>query len=199
MLAIGTPAGGGTSTSTPDVEIVSALPAGENYLGRVGLTVSESSVELTRPSDTNAYAVYDVVSNSTSAPAVLTFTNCARVVAGGGYIMKVRLFTDSATAMLGAQIRLHLYHTAPTATNDNAQFVLLYANAANWIGYIDLPALATEGTGSNSSAALWVDMPLKFHCAAASTSLYGVPELRTVGAAPASGQKLYFFLGIEQY
>jgi hypothetical protein len=140
-----------------------------------------------------------VISNSTSAPAVLTFAGCARISAGHGYITKGRLFTNSASALLGAQIRLHLYHTAPTAINDNSPFTLLYANATSRIGWIDFPALTTEGAGSDSSYSLWVDVPLKFHCAAASTALYGIPEVKAAGAAPASGQKLYFFLGTEQH
>lgn len=186
MLAIGAP------NNAP-------LAAGENYVGRVGLTHYESSTEITRPSDTTAYSAKDVLSDSTSAPTVLTFTGCARVAAGSGYVCKGRIFTDSATALLGTVFRLHLYHTAPTAVNDNAQFPLLYANKAKRVGYIDFPALATEGTGSDSAAALWVDLPVKFTCAAVSTSLYGMLEVITVGAAPASGQKVYVAIDLEQH
>lgn len=174
-------------------------PAGENYMGRVGLTHHESSTSFARPSNTDAYAAKDSVSNSTSAPTILTFTNCGRIAGGSGYICKGRIFTDSATALLGSVFRLHLYHTAPTAINDNAAFTLLYANRANRCGYIDFPALATEGTGSDSSSSLWVDLPLKFTCAAASTSLYGALEITTVGAAPASGQNIYIALDLEQH
>jgi hypothetical protein len=168
-------------------------------MNKVALEIAEVSVEVTRPADTTAYSTNDVVSNSTSAPAVLTFSNCAAENEGSGYITKARVFTDSATALLGAQIRLNLYHTAPTAINDNAQFTLLYANAGNRIGYIDFPVLETGGTGSDSSGALWIDLPIQFKCARGSKALYGVPVLRTVGAAPASGQKLKFFLGIEKH
>lgn len=168
-------------------------------MNRVGLTIVERSVEITRPADTDAYAANDVISTSTSAPTVLTFSNCAANDEGFGYITKARLFVDSATALLGMAVRLHLYHTAPTAINDNAAFTLLYANAVNRIGFIDFPTLATGGLGSNSAAALWVDIPLLFNCARGSKDLYGIPVVLTAGAAPASGQKLKFFLGIEQH
>jgi hypothetical protein len=196
MLAIGFPTAGGSSSTIPDVE----LSAGENYIGRVGLTIAEIGVELTRPNDTpGAYSALDVIANATSAPGVLTFPSCARVQNGGGYITKARLFSNSATGLLGCQIRLHLYHTAPTAINDHAPFTLLYANAASRIGWIDFPALTTEGTGSDSTYSLWVDVPLKFHCSTLLTSLFGIPEVKTPGAAPIAQQKLYFFLGVEQH
>lgn len=168
-------------------------------MNRVGLTLVERSVEITRPADITAYSVNDVISNSTSAPTVLTFSNCAAEAEGFGYITKACLFVDSATALLGMVVRLHLYHTSPSAINDNAAFTLLYANAVNRIGFIDFPALTTGGSGSDSAAALWVDIPLLFNCARGSKNLYGVPMVLTAGAAPASGQKLKFFLGIEQH
>jgi hypothetical protein len=166
---------------------------------KVGLEIAEVSVELTRPADTDAYAANDVISNSTTAPAVITFENCGADNEGSGYITKARLFTNSATAMLGAQIRLHLYHTAPTAVNDNAAFTLLYANAVNRVGYIDFPALETGGTGSDAAAAIWFDLPIPFRCARGSRALYGVAVVKAAGVAPASGQKLKFFLGIEKH
>jgi hypothetical protein len=190
-------AAGDINVGNVDVLSLPATAAGENYIGRVGLTTAEIAVEITRPATTPTYTARDVI--SADPAAVITFAGCARVNGGCGYIVKARLFTNSVTAMLGAVIRLHLYHTAPTAIADDSPMALLYANAAKRIGFIDFPALATEGTGSDSSASLWVDMPLKFKCAAASKNLYGLAELTTVGAAPASGQKLYLFLDVEQY
>jgi hypothetical protein len=190
-------ASGDLNLGNVDVVSLPATPAGESYIGRVGLTTAEIAVEITRPSTTPTYTAKDVIAPNPAA--VITFTDCARVNGGCGYVVKARLFTNSVTAMLGAVVRLHLYHTAPDAIADDAPMALMYANAAKRIGYIDFPALATEGTGSDSSASLWVDMPLKFKCAAASKNLYGIAELTTVGAAPASGQKLYLFLDVEQY
>lgn len=165
----------------------------------VGLSSTVVDVTITRPADTNAYAAKDAVSNSTSAPTILTLTNAASHVGGNGYVVKVRAFTNSATAMLGAVFRLHLYNEAPTAVNDNAQFALLWANRTKRVGFIDLPALATEGTGSDAAAALWVDLPLHFDCASNDRNLYCIPELLTTGAAPASGQQILFSFNLEQH
>lgn len=153
-------------------------------------------VELTRPADTTAYAAKDVVSDSTSAPTVLTFANFARANGGTGIIVRARLMTDQKTNT--AAYRLHLFHTAPTAINDNSPYTMLYANAAYRIGMIDFPACATEDSTNSTAAAsmrpsadgssgppnLW------FGCAAESRAIYGV--LETTGAfTPASGQKFY--------
>jgi hypothetical protein len=57
--------------------------------------------------------------------------------------------------------------------------------------------LTTEGTGSDSAYSLWVDMPIAYCCAGVDRNLYGIAELITPGAAPASAQILYFALTVE--
>jgi hypothetical protein len=153
------------------------------------------AVTLARPADTTAYAALDAIANSTSAPVVLTFANLARVNAGSGYIVKARLMTDQAANT--ARFRLHLYHTAPTAINDNAAFTELWANRANRIGYIDFDACTTEGAGSNAAGALNATARLAFVCAAASTTLYGLLEARDA-FTPASAQNFFVELTAER-
>lgn len=176
-----------------DVDVTS-IAAGENHLGKVGGNTSAVSVSFTRPADTTAYAAKDAVSNSTSAPTVLTFTNLARVSAGSGYITKARLMTDQAANV--ARFRLHLYHTAPTAINDNAQHAMLWANRANRIGFIDFEAMQTEGTGSDTANALNSTIRLAFVCAAASRTLYGLLETRDA-FTPANAQNFFIELMSE--
>ena len=172
---------------------------GENFIGRVGLSTINVEVQFTRPSDTTAYSAKDVCCNSVGSPAVLTFADAGRVNGGAGYLVKGRVFTDSATAMLGTAFRLHLYKETPTPIADNSPFTLLYANRSKRVGYIDFPALATEGTGSDASSALWVDLPMNYTCATADTDLYGVLEVLTAGAAPASGQTFFVALNFDRY
>ena len=162
----------------------------------VRLLSREATATVTRPANTTPYSVQDVVSNSTTTPTILTFANCFLEPGGHADIVKARVFTNSATAMLGAVIRLHLYHTAPDAVADNAQFPLLWANRARRVGFIDFPALATAGTGSDAASALWgtETLPLRVNAAAGSKSLFAIPTLTTVGAAPASGQIIEFYL-----
>jgi len=160
-----------------------------------GATV-KVGVELTRPADTTAYTAKDVVADSTSAPTVITFSNFARVNAGSGIIVRARLMTDQKTCTSG--FRLHLFHTAPTAINDNSPYSLLYANAANRIGQIDFAAMSSEDPTNSTAAAsmrpsadgAYGAPNLWFQSAAASRALYGILET-TSGFAPASGQKFY--------
>jgi hypothetical protein len=174
----------------------SALPRGEFHIGEVGGNGSYVGVEFTRPADTTAYAALDAVSDSTSAPTVLTFANLARVNGGSGYITKARLFTDQKTNV--ARFRLHLFHTAPTAINDNSPYTLLYANRANRIGHIDFPACATEDPTNSTAASArvvpdGVSLPLAFKCADGAKTIYGL--LETLDAfTPASGQKFWIEL-----
>jgi hypothetical protein len=149
------------------------------------------AVTLTRPADTTAYAAKDAVSDSTSAPTVLTFADLARVNAGSGYIVKARLMTNQSTNT--ARFRLHLYHTTPTAINDNAAHTLLWANRANHIGYVDFAAAQTEGTGSDAANSQNDTVRMPFVCASGSRAVYGL--LETLDAfTPASGQVIYIEL-----
>ena len=84
------------------------------------------SVSFTRPADTTAYAANDAIADSTSAPTLLSFANCANTNGGQGYIVKTRLLTNQKTCT--ARFRLSFYHTAPSPVNDNAPKPMLYAN-----------------------------------------------------------------------
>lgn len=178
-----------------DVDVTS-LPA---HLGTVASNTSVVGVELTRPANTDAYAAKDVVSDSTSAPTVLTFANFARVNQGSGIIVRARLMTDQKTCTAG--FRLHLFHTAPTAINDNSPYLLLYANAANRIGMIDFPAMTSEDSTNSTAAATmrpssdgsYGTPNLWYQAAAASRAIYGVLET-TSAFTPASGQKFFIEL-----
>lgn len=166
------------------------ISASENFLGKIGGFSLASSATFTRPADTTAYLARDTVSNSTSAPVVLTFANIARVSGGSGILTKIRLMTDQSTNT--ARFRLHLFHTAPTAINDNSPYTMLFANAGNRIGQIDLPAMSTEGTGSTASASINITDRLPF-VLPTGTSIFGI--LETLDAfTPASAQNFYLEL-----
>lgn len=83
-----------------------------------------SSTAFSRPADTNAYALGDLVSTSTVAASVtpISFT-LARQNGGSGRIHTVRLW-KSGTSTTNAQFRLHFYSAAPTVTNgDNGAWL----------------------------------------------------------------------------
>lgn len=186
---------GGTAVNSSNPLPV-APTASENHIGEVGGRTVRVAATFARPADTSAYAALDTVSTSTSAPVVITFSNMARVNAGSGYITKARIITDQKTN--SARFRLHLYHTAPTLTNDNAAFPLLWADRANRVGKIDFSPMTTEdATNSTCAESLNDAVRLSFTCEAANTALYGI--LETLDAfTPASAQNFYISLTAEQ-
>jgi hypothetical protein len=146
-----------------------------------------ASATFARPANTTAYAANDAVSDSTSAPTVLTFNTVSKRPAVSGYVVKARLITDQSTNT--AQFRLWLYHTAPTAINDNAAFTYLYADRAKLAGYVDLGPLQTEGSGSDAAFATEGTVRLPF-VNGPTRALYGLLETKTA-FTPASGQNFY--------
>lgn len=81
--------------------------------------------DITRPSDTTAYAVNDCLSDSTSAPTSggFTFNAAARVSGGAGIIRGYTVCTsnDPATTLIG---EIFVFTTSVTNVNDNAAFVI---------------------------------------------------------------------------
>lgn len=157
--------------------------------------LARAQVELTRPANATPYDVGDALSNSATVPTVLSLT-LARLNANSGRIIGARLMTDQKTCV--AQFKVHLYHTTPTAINDNSPMLLLYANKAKRIASFTLPVCSTADA-SNSTAAEAQDMGLNipFVCAAADSKVYFLLETLT-GFTPASGQKFTIELTVEQ-
>lgn len=153
------------------------------------------ATSFTRPADTTAYAAQDVVSNSTSSPAVLTFAAAGRYPGSSGIILSAR-HMKSSTSTSGATYRLHLYRVAPTAIADNAPFTMLYANRANRVGFIDFLHSAA-GAGSDCTNALSTFVNLPFLCEASTVNLFGI--LTVTGAyTPTSGEQHYVELHVAQ-
>jgi len=150
----------------------------------------------TRPADTNAYIANDVISDSTSAPTIISFANIARAVGGQSYIVKARVLTDQKTCT--ARMRLSLFQTAPTPINDNAPKTRLWANRIISLGSIDFDPMTTEdATNSTSASTMWTSAPINVVCDAASTTIYAI--LSTLDAfTPASAQQFYIALDVEQ-
>lgn len=134
-----------------------------------------SSVSITRPADTTAYAAGDVVSNSTSAPTVLEFASIGP--SGGRVVLQsASLRIDVAAVPSGmSSFRLHLYTSSPTAINDNAAFNLPSADRAKYAGYIEFST--PQGLGDTLwSQVEYIGRQIKLDTA--STSLYGILETR---------------------
>lgn len=171
-----------------NVDIASAIPAGEAHLGEVGGKTIVVAVEKTRPADTTAYAADDAINESASAGTLWSFV-VGRIATGTGVIVAALLQTDQAANV--SAYELDLYTDTITVVNDNAEATRLYANAAKWLGTISFAAAAKQTANSNLAEGVGTfggAVPsLPFKCVGSST-IYGV--LRTVtGFTPASAQK----------
>jgi len=95
------------------------------------------SANFTRPSDTTAYAVGDLIANSTTAGSVvpLSFT-IDPGSAGGQYLIRRLRLNKTATSITNASFRLHLYLASPIPTNgDNGAWL---TTESTYLGAIDI-------------------------------------------------------------
>lgn len=150
------------------------------------LPVAPSRLRVTtsimRPNDTATYAALDAIAGTTAAAAPMVFAGAAGSTGGGGVVTTALLQVTDVTKVWS--LRLHLYSATPSVVSgDNAAFVLAAADQASYLGYIDLPPAAPEGSGSDMQVAHALTH-LEYECAA--QALYGRLEtLLAVTTPPA--------------
>lgn len=162
--------------------------------------VKTLEVELTRPSDTNAYAANDCINTATSGSSLLQFTNAAKATGTGVIIASARFQTNSilSSGFLGKRFRLHLYRdSGVTAINDNAAFEMLYENSTKRIGYIDFTFPSVVDGGATDSIAVQVDGINKI-VQLVGTTIYGQLQILDAITAPVSGAKIKIHLHVIQ-
>lgn len=146
--------------------------------------------EFTRPANTTAYSTGDVVSNSASATTLVDLSNAVRVNGGDAYIVAVRVTTDKKS--ITPVLRVHFANASDiTVSADNAaNRGPLYADTAKYLGYIDLPALATPADTANATASTAANNAVRLPVVAGGStrSLFAWVETRN-NFTPASGQK----------
>lgn len=131
------------------------------------------SSAFTRPNDTTAYAIGDLVANSTSAASVqpLLWRVGVADIAGGtlgkhtAYVAGVRLKLDNST-VTNAQFRVHLYKATPTFTSagDNSAFATVVATGyLNWLGSFDTTIVHITADGVSGLAVPTDGAILPFH------------------------------------
>jgi len=89
----------------------------------VAVTVKSfrATASFTRPGDTNAYSQYDAISNSTSAPAIMTLAISGAAAGDFVDIRNVRVNTSSKPTGTKLTANVFLAKQTFTATNDNAE------------------------------------------------------------------------------
>lgn len=109
------------------------------------MQIFDVSATFTRPADTTAYSISDLVANSVTAGSVVPMTF---VIAGGRSVKIYRagIKFNSAT-VTNAKFKLHLYNSSPTCTNgDNGAWLTTES------GYQDNIAIdCTTNTFSDNS------------------------------------------------
>jgi len=175
--------------------IVSLLGASEEHVGQVGGLRAMVTGTVTRPADTTAYSIYDAISNSTSAPTILTFSSASRVANASGTIIDAIAACNNGACT--ARLELDLYRLTPTPINDNAEGTFLAGDIASYVGTITFNALAKPTTNSTEVRAFpntSLRIPFSTN---ASANLFGI--LRTLDAfTPASATIHYIILKIMQ-
>lgn len=156
------------------------------------------SANFTRPNDTTAYAIGDVVSNSTSTPGLLEFPNLTRVNGGSAYITLARIATDQKSNP--SAYRIHLYNDNNiTLTGDNVPRVELYADNSKKNTSFVLGPMTTPANTTNSTISAAEDNNLRvFVKSGASTrSIWAQVETLTANT-PAANQNFTITFGVDQ-
>lgn len=160
-----------------------------------GLT--QVTANFTRPADATAYAIGDVVCNSTSSPTVLTFSGMATANGRGGILRTVVLYLGSNPTMRPVY-DLFIYRVAPAIDNDNATFTPTDSEARECIGVVPLSVgVPGDTTGTSTNSIYTAQVELAYVCDASSTSLYGVLVARNA-VTPTSADTYYFALVTER-
>lgn len=176
------------------------LDTSEEHIGQVGYATVLVTASVTRPANTDPYTAGDVIANSTTAPAVITFTGSARVAAGSGSVFGARLIDEANQATKGS-FELYLFSSAPAAVNDNAALALNAGDVEKLIGVIafdDLTYITNAASGASGNVVFgkW-GIIRPFKCPAGVQSLFGLLVVRNA-YTPVSGEKFVIQLGIIQ-
>src|SRR6266550_3551776 len=160
------------------------------------MAISEPTASFTRPTDTTAYAVGDLVANSVTNTSVTPMTFVVTGNAHGPVFVRRFKIKKSTNVTTNAQFRLHLYASLPTVSNgDNAAWLSI---ESGYLGSLDVtvdkafsdPAsngvgLPMTGTGSE------VELP-----GGQDTSVFGLLEAR---ATYGPGNAEIFTVTLETY
>lgn len=142
--------GGGGGSGSVSVTSLPSIPAGTNFIGRTGIRGFRATGNFTRPNDTNAYAVNDAITTSTSAPLAPMSADLASFGAANGSficITNARIITGTAQSTL-LTANIFVFNQAFTSTNDNTQLSIDDTTAQT--GGIVIPCLNTYNLSANA-------------------------------------------------
>lgn len=155
---------------------------------------------LTRPANTTTYTANTAIANATSGAAAITFSNCARISGGSGYIIGVDIL-DEANQTVKGTFELWLYNQTPgTVINDNVNWAPANADLLNRVGIIKFDGGTVGNNASGASGnVIFVDQlshSLPFVCVG-SANLYGQIVVRNA-YVPISSEVFQIALRISE-
>src|SRR3990167_2779775 len=160
------------TTGTSDTIAYTIGRGGHNYIKTISAT-------FTRPSNTTTYTANDAVNNSTSAPVIMTFSNCAAGKGGGGIIKDVRM-VDSANQSTVGIFELWLFTATITMDNDNAAFTPTDAEVATArVIPLNISYAGDDTAGAGGNRLYQTDAADRhFVCASTVADLYGTLKVK---------------------
>lgn len=135
------------------------------------LLVAPADIQITRPADTTAYSIGDLIANNVTAGSVvpMSFTGATKTGAGGSGLITGWIGRKSGS--VAATIRYHFLKTAHAVTNgDNGALLFTALDLDNYLGAMDVVFTARDLFGSGgSSVAKSYDTPIPYVLASGDT------------------------------
>ena len=154
-----------------------------------------ASANFTRPADTTAYSVGDLVANNVTAGSVAAMQFTVTDDSAGAFIITKGRLKKTGTSAANAFFDLHLYSSSPTPSNgDNGAW--LTNNSANYLGKISFGQMTvfTDGCSANGTPAVGSQIA---HKLSSGQIIYGLLEAR--GAyTPASAEQFTLVLESDE-
>lgn len=160
-----------------------------------GITPLEPSFSITRPANTTAYAASTVI-NATGATSAIALTNFSSGNAAFCRVTRVQFWTNQNANT--SRYRLHLFNAIPTALYaDQSLMQILFADISTKLCEIDVPALRTGGSSSDTAYYDNNALNYPFIGPASATTVYCLIETPD-GFTPTSGQQFAARFEVEQ-
>lgn len=190
VSAASLPLPSGAATSAKQDDLITA----------VGGQAAQVQIEITRPADTTQYAANDAIADNDPSITTHLLSGMARANGGSGRIVRACIKTDNVSWTNA--VRVVVYKAAPAGgfIADNAAFDAKYADKASIVGSIMFPGFTAMGAGAAGGirAAVVEGLYIPYECGAGVSDLYFQIYIPSGTPTPASGQKFYLHLGIEQ-
>lgn len=150
-----------------------------------GLVANPSSV-LTRPADTTAYSIGDLVASSTTAGSVVVPSFTATLVSAGYAMMRrFRLYSNITTGLSAVSLTIEFWSAAPTFTNGDNGAYTVATGAAGHLGRADV-AMTQVADGAYGIGVPFVGGDMDIKLASGTTILWTVKT--NTAFTPISGQ-----------